>query len=137
MIHFDLMTRPCYCCSGASFESCCQPFLMDERTPSTPELLMRSRYSAYCTGNMSYIERTMQGRALVNFKMNPVIGDFASSCKWTGLQVIKNNPISSIRATVEFKAHYTYDGAPHILHEISTFEYLNHKWMYMDGIILS
>jgi len=48
--------KKCPCCSNRSFSECCEPFLVGKKIPGTPEELMRSRYSAYATGLVDYIE---------------------------------------------------------------------------------
>ena len=59
----------CYCCSQIEFKICCEPFLKGKQIPNTPELLMRSRYTAFCLTDMVYVQKTMQGKALQNFNL--------------------------------------------------------------------
>ncbi len=46
----------CPCSSGLDFASCCEPYLTGAKLPPAPEALMRSRYSAFATGNITYLE---------------------------------------------------------------------------------
>ncbi len=48
----------CYCGSALMFSDCCQPLLAGINKAATALQLMRSRYSAYCTGNINYIANT-------------------------------------------------------------------------------
>lgn len=48
----------CYCGSALTFSDCCQPLLAGSNKAATALQLMRSRYSAYCTGNIDYIANT-------------------------------------------------------------------------------
>jgi SEC-C motif-containing protein len=47
----------CYCCSGISFEQCCEP-VMKEKSAETAEALMRSCYSAYALAAVDYLLET-------------------------------------------------------------------------------
>ena len=48
----------CPCCSDKSFLDCCQPFILGLKKPSSPEELMRSRYSAYANCEVDYLYNT-------------------------------------------------------------------------------
>ena len=48
----------CPCGSKKKFSLCCLPLIKHEETASSPEKLMRSRYSAYATKNSKYIYDT-------------------------------------------------------------------------------
>ena len=49
--------KPCPCQSGRKTKGCCAPLLKGAQA-RTPEALMRSRYTAYVTGNIKYIMKT-------------------------------------------------------------------------------
>ena len=49
--------KPCPCQSGKKTKGCCAPLLKGVAAHS-PEALMRSRYTAYVTGNIKYIMNT-------------------------------------------------------------------------------
>jgi SEC-C motif-containing protein len=42
----------CHCGKGDSFETCCGPFLKGDKSASSAEELMRTRYSAFVEGNI-------------------------------------------------------------------------------------
>ncbi|MEM7012050.1 MAG: SEC-C metal-binding domain-containing protein, partial [Verrucomicrobiota bacterium] len=48
---------PCPCGTGQSFGECCRPFVVDSQFAPTPELLMRSRYTALFLRQYDYITR--------------------------------------------------------------------------------
>jgi SEC-C motif-containing protein len=76
----------CYCGSAQDFTSCCQPLLLGKKHASTPEQLMRSRFSAYCTHAISYIAQTYhvsQRSAAATAE----ITDFAQAAYFLDLQV--------------------------------------------------
>ena len=58
----------CPCDSQKNYLSCCEPFITGKQSCTTPEALMRSRYSAYTLSNVDYIKETMRGNALTGFQ---------------------------------------------------------------------
>lgn len=121
----------CFCGKNKPYTACCEPFLNEQKTPSTPEELMRSRYTAYCLLNLDYIQKTMKSPAADNFDAAEIKA-WARKIKWSGLQVVKSEYNSSC-GIVEFIAHYTFDGKKNSLHEVSEFHFDNGKWYYVNG----
>ncbi len=135
-----------------SFEDCCQPIITHDKEASTPELLMRSRYSAYATKNAEYILNTYSEASAKKQSLDD-IQQWADACKWVNL--IIHSPISDDndnlnKNEVEFSAYYIEDKqlcmirersqfieestAPHSLE--SSLNDNNSRWVYHDGIIL-
>lgn len=48
----------CYCESGLSFELCCQPMISGGQLAQTAQMLMRSRYTAFCLHYEDYLLQT-------------------------------------------------------------------------------
>ena len=124
----------CYCCSQIEFKICCEPFLKGKQIPNTPELLMRSRYTAFCLTDMVYVQKTMQGKALQNFNLRESLSH-TKKCKWTSLKIISTSVDGDVGA-VEFIADFSMFGKAHCLHEKSEFHFNNGRWYYVTGIIL-
>ena len=59
----------CPCGTGKKYLDCCGLFIRGHKRPTTPEALMRSRYSAYTQNRIEYIARTMKAPANHNFDM--------------------------------------------------------------------
>ena len=57
----------CPCGTGKTYLDCCGIFISNQKIPSTPEELMRSRYTAYNQVNIDYIVHTMKSPAADNF----------------------------------------------------------------------
>ncbi|MFM7468322.1 MAG: YchJ family protein [Vampirovibrionales bacterium] len=53
-----MQSTDCPCQSGNPYTSCCEPFHTKRQLPDTPEQLMRSRYSAFALGLVTYIMET-------------------------------------------------------------------------------
>jgi SEC-C motif-containing protein len=125
-------TTTCPCGSNQTYAKCCESFLLGKSFPSTPEALMRSRYSAFTFSNIDYISQTMTGVALKNFNADNAKA-WAKKIKWLGLKVVHSSPIENNHGTVEFIVDYILDGRRQTLHEISEFQHENDRWYYVDG----
>ena len=56
----SVLAMKCPCSSGKEFAECCEPILTQAKKAATAEELMRSRYTAYATGNaVSYTHLTL------------------------------------------------------------------------------
>ncbi|MEA1954100.1 MAG: YchJ family metal-binding protein [Campylobacterota bacterium] len=120
----------CYCKSGLSFSSCCEPILKVESVAKTALGLMKSRYSAYCLGDVNYLKATTHNHTWSDEELK-MIQDWADNSFWQHLEIVDYTEDS-----VEFKAYYLYDGKQHVHHEKSVFLKVNDMWKYIDGEIL-
>ena len=130
------MSQPCYCQSGQPFEQCCKPFLAGENQPSTPETLMRSRFSAFCVQAVEYLLATHHpSRHSANERAE--LEKTCGSTQWTSLKVIHSNH-NTHSGQVEFAAFYNQGtNEPGQLHERSNFVFENNQWFYVDGEFLA
>ena len=128
----------CYCCSGKSFDLCCQPFLSGRAKPSTAEALMRSRYSAYATLAIPYLVETTLP-SMRQYHTAKDIRNWAKTCTWHKLEVISKHAGTALdlQGKVEFKAYYTEQANDiQIHHEYSDFQKQNETWYFVGGRIL-
>ncbi len=124
----------CPCGTQATFEDCCQPYILNHKKAPTAESLMRSRYTAYVLQNSEYLLKTWHP------KKRPASVDFSNeSANWQRLEIvsIQKGGIKDQRGVVEFKAYYFLDGAEHVMKEISRFKKDNNTWFYLDGNVKS
>ena len=129
--------KDCYCCSGETFEDCCQPFIEGIEKPPTAENLMRSRYSAYVIVNVEYLLQTTHPSTR-KFHDASAIQEWARSCNWQKLEIISTTQGNrqDKNAVVEFKAYYLdSDLKTQIHHEVSNFVKELGKWFFVDGKI--
>ena len=126
----------CPCCSGKTYEECCEPFIEKEIPAPTPETLMRSRYTAYSQANIDYIQKTMKGPALKNFSKAEA-KQWAEAVTFTSLRVLTAymNPKNNHVGFVEFIATSSANGKEHQQHELSEFHQEDGVWYYIDGIV--
>ena len=124
----------CYCDSGLNFNKCCEPFLSGTTFPSTAEALMRSRFSAYATGNVDYVlaTHTPKGRD----ELDPdATRSWAEKADFTDLTIIETHAGTPRDETgiVEFAASYTMNNKDYEHHEIARFEKIDDRWYFVEG----
>jgi SEC-C motif-containing protein len=119
-----------------TWEECCGPYLSGAKKPATAEILMRSRYSAMATEQIDYIENTQKKSADDDFDLEATV-QWAKNSNWHGLKVThtelgKENDVTGI---VEFSAFFEDKKTGNKLEhkERSTFEKINHQWLFVEG----
>lgn len=118
----------CYCGSQKPFEECCESFLSGNRFPATAEELMRSRYSAYVTKNVSYIIETTSPKFRKYYSPKSIL-EWAANSTWISLEIL-----SSSEKRVKFVATYLDETGQLTRHiEDSRFEKIGERWYFMDG----
>lgn len=117
----------CICGLENDFSDCCEKIINRTKQASTPEELMRSRYSAYVLGNGPYLVDSSVKENQVKDDI-ALIEEFSNSVDWLKLDVLNVQG-----DTVEFKAYYKDDEAIHVLHEKSNFVIEDGVWKYKDG----
>lgn len=129
------MDIPYQCpCSVKPYVECCGPFLSGEKIPVTCEELMRSRYTAFCLKDTSYIAKTMTGPAMEDFDEYE-LKQRLDAQEFVDLEVIESHQRGD-KGTVEFKAYFRVGSDGYCLHEKSEFIRKDGKWYYFDGDIL-
>ena len=102
---------PCYCQSKKPFTTCCQPLLSRRRKPKTPEALMRSRYTAFCRGDIKYLIATSHPlRRTTND--DTILQETINKTAWLWLRILSASDPQLSRGTsnkgmVEFVAPIT------------------------------
>ena len=107
-------------------------FHSGDKSPTTAEALMRSRFTAYALDKTDYILATWDA------SVHPEKMDFSNeNLDWRRLKIIdtKKGGINDSKGVVEFKAFYLNNGEEYMLHEISRFNKSNGRWFYVDGVV--
>ncbi|MGL5939384.1 MAG: YchJ family protein [Waterburya sp.] len=126
----------CPCGSKKAAKYCCQMYLSGQKQPETAEKLMRSRYTAFCQGNVDYLIATLHPERRKPNERVELINSIKNT-QWLGLKIIdtekgkKNEKIGY----VEFEAIYQIT-EPKQLHERSEFVKIVGQWFYVTGEIL-
>lgn len=126
----------CPCGSDLNYAECCGRYHSGAAAPVTAEALMRSRYSAYVTGDIDYLIGTTlpanrTGRLRSGYQSTH------ASLGWLGL-TITGTWLGSEKdkvGKVGFRADYQQDGRRGVHRELSRFKRVAGKWYYVDGEI--
>ena len=124
--------KPCPCQSGKKAKKCCAPILKGRPAP-TPEALMRSRYTAYATGNVNYIMKTTHPdgdhyREDKDAWLDD-INVFCRECSFNGLKV-ENAETQDTKGWVTFHANISRGNEDLSFTERSFFVLENGQWLY-------
>lgn len=124
----------CPCGSQKNFGECCQPLLENQSQATTAQALMRSRYSAFVTGNIDYLVDTLHPDKRQPQDRELLTGALQNT-NWLGLQVrsCEKGLEGDERGSVEFVATWSEPGQSGFLHERSRFIKQDGRWYYVDG----
>ncbi|MDQ7729280.1 YchJ family metal-binding protein [Halomonas sp. SpR8] len=120
----------CPCGSQLMLDSCCGRYHQGA-VASTPETLMRSRYSAFVLGLHDYL--------LATWHPATQPGELASDPEtdWKSLSIVAAEPPLENTGYVHFKAYFYGRGREqkgwHVLEEVSRFVKEQQRWWYIDG----
>jgi SEC-C motif domain protein len=142
---FMFLQPLCPCGSDVPFLRCCEPYLAGTAIAPTAEALMRSRYTAYSTGNADYLMTTLHPKSHQKNERLTLLESIQNT-RWIGLTIIKTQKgqIHDKRGIVEFLALYQPTRSKDLLqtdianqlHERSRFSKEGDQWFYVDGDIL-
>jgi SEC-C motif-containing protein len=120
----------CPCLSGATYGACCGPFHHGDELAPSAERLMRSRYSAYVTGNVRYLLATWHPDT------KPRTLELDPDQRWYLLDIVRTSRggMLDVTGTVEFVAKYRLRGHAGEQHENSRFVRERRRWYYVDAI---
>jgi SEC-C motif domain protein len=121
--------QQCPCGSGVPYAQCCQALLLGQRRAATAEALMRSRYSAYVMGDISYVLKTWHSST------RPPGIDPETTPNWCSLEIIhtERGQVGDDEGIVEFSAKALSQKKTFELHETSRFVKEDGQWLYVSG----
>ncbi|MDV3353389.1 YchJ family protein [Leptolyngbyaceae cyanobacterium CCMR0082] len=131
-----MLLNLCPCGSGSAYARCCEPYLIGGDVAPTAEALMRSRYTAYCEGNVDYLlathhptKRTFDDRINLLKSIKTTV--------WQSLTVVstRKGRANDTVGQVEFMAVHSQPEWGQ-LHERSRFTKEKGRWFYLDGEML-
>ena len=126
----------CPCGSKKAEQYCCLMYLSGKKKPETAEKLMRSRYTAFCRGDVDYLIATLHPNKR-DSRNKQELTKSVNNTQWLRLTIIntQKGKKSDVTGVVEFEAIYQVD-KPGQLHERSRFVKTSGQWFYVDGDIL-
>jgi len=127
-----LSERACFCGTGEIFECCCQPLLQGKVFAESAEQLMRSRYSAYATGNIDYLLNTWDESQRASLDVD-AIRDWANRSQWLGLQILtcERGLAGDESGRVEFVASFKNSEGLQLHRENSQFVNRQGRWYFL------
>ncbi len=126
---------PCPCGTGRRFKSCCARLLAGEPA-ETPEALMRSRYTAYATGDVKYVLATTHPdgphyRADASAWADE-LHNYCRLVNFVGLTVHEAETCDD-GGRVRFSARFEHGAQAGAIEEHSRFRRVDGRWLYVDG----
>lgn len=92
---------------------------------------MRSRYSAYVTRNLDYVERTLAPEIRPDFNRAEAERT-AEQVEWIGLDLLSSSEDGDV-GMVEFYFRFRRDGQEFGQHEVANFRRDAGNWLYVSG----
>ncbi|CAH0539415.1 YchJ family metal-binding protein [Vibrio marisflavi] len=122
----------CPCGSSLPYSSCCEPIHNDHSKASTPEQLMRSRYSAHVLGLVEFVVQTYHPDCNAKAQTQQIAESVNSN--WIRLNVVSSEEgIQEDEGFVTFQAFLSDNGQELCLQERSRFIREDGLWYYIDG----
>ena len=124
---------PCPCGSQKKYKKCCAVYHKGALAPNAL-ILMKSRYSAYATGNADYIIKTTHPEnpdfTTERTSWKKDIDIFSKHTEFLGLKIIEF-------IDGEEEAYVTFEASlsSGLLTEKSRFLKSDERWLYVDGLI--
>ncbi len=125
-------TALCPCGSGQDLDTCCGPIIAGVPA-STPQALMRSRYTAFVLGKLDHVDRTHALEIREDFNRAEAERS-VQECEWQGLEV-KSASENGDEGTVEFVARFKRGAQEFVQHELARFNRRDGRWLYVSGEI--
>ncbi len=131
------MTQDCPCGSGLAYKACCEPIIKGKQPAATAEALMRSRYTAYATGEIGHLGASLRADDRGSFDSEST-KEWAESAQWNRLEIVatERGGTEDADGIVEFKAHYTVNDQEQEHHERARFARENGRWVFVDGRVI-
>lgn len=139
----ELANEACPCGSRKPRAKCCGQYLSNQIAAPTAEALMRSRYTAFCTGHLDYLIATHHGEEwTASDRKN--LANTLKTTRWLNLLIVntQKGKVKDKRGIVEFVAAYRPTGsilsvspAGEVaqMHERSHFIKKAGRWLYTTG----
>ncbi|TXT41839.1 MAG: SEC-C motif domain protein [Spirochaetes bacterium] len=126
------MTITCPCGSGREYDKCCGTYIQGKALAPTAEALMRSRYTAYATGNIDYILATCVSSEGIDVEETR---RWSTKSQWLGLTIhgTEKGRDEDSEGRVDFTANYVLDGMKENHRESARFVKKDGRWLFDDG----
>ena len=121
----------CPCLSGLPYGECCKPLHATTSRAPTAERLMRSRFSAFASGDAGYLLATWHPST------RPAGLTLDGTLRWTRLEILgrSHGGMLDNEGSVEFVAHFHSPDGRGSQRENSRFIRESGAWFYLDGVV--
>ncbi|HND86153.1 MAG TPA: YchJ family metal-binding protein [Pseudobdellovibrionaceae bacterium] len=132
-----MKSNECPCGSKKEFSQCCGPLIAGDAAATTPEQLMRSRYTAFVLQKMEYVRKTTDPQTFHLFDF-PGNEKWAAECEFCGLEILRSSEDGN-KGLVEFKAQFrprvSQNSGDELQthHELSQFRRQGGVWYFRNG----
>lgn len=128
-----MAVEKCPCGSTLPYTECCEPLISGALQATTPESLMRSRYTAYTKAAMDYLFATTHPEHRTGYDHEGT-RTWAENSEWLGLEILSSRGgAEDSSGEVEFIARFRADGAETSHHELGTFKKSDDSWYFTEG----
>jgi len=123
----------CPCGSGSTLAECCEPIIKGS-SATTPEALMRARYTAHALGAFDFLETSVHPTTREKVD-RAKMRQWSEAVQWDGMEVheVTGGGKEDKTGTVSFTAKYSVNGVEQSLREDASFLCENGEWFYLDG----
>ncbi len=123
----------CPCGSGKKYEDCCEPIIQQKVLAPTPEILMRSRYTAYAKHEIKWLKDSLEPSQRTDFDEKSV-DNWSRESEWLGIEIreTKTEEEKNI-GWVEFIAKFKQGNITRNHHELGEFHKVGGAWFFFDG----
>ncbi len=119
----------CPCNPSSLYENCCEKAHQNIESATSPEILMRSRYSAFVLADIDYLQKSHHSTTRPSKLEKRELLSWTKSVEWIRLDVLQTT-----ENTVEFKAYFKENGILNDIHENSLFVKENGHWVYKSAL---
>ncbi|MDG1039686.1 MAG: YchJ family metal-binding protein [Polaribacter sp.] len=119
----------CPCNPSKQYNDCCKVAHLNIKNVTSPEALMRSRYSAFVMANIDYLQKSHHSTTRPSKIEKKEILSWTKSVEWVRLDILQTT-----ESSVEFKAYFYENGALNVIHENSLFVKESNHWVYKDAL---
>ena len=127
----------CPCCSGETYQDCCEPIIKGKKTAETAEQLMRARYAAHEMVEVDFIYESLHPDFRKDYDKKAT-KKWAEESEWLGLEIvdIKDGGPKDETGEVEFIARFKDKDGRRGYHERGAFRKHRKKWHFTEGVMV-
>ncbi len=116
------------------YAECCETLITGGVLATTPEQLMRARYSAYVVHDVPFIMNTTAPKTRETID-ETAVKRWSEQTVWKSLEILETAiEADDQKGTVEFMAQYKESDVYVKHHEIASFERFDGNWLFVDGV---